>query len=1565
MVRATVLFADIVGFTEMSEKVGAEQAYSVVTGCLQLLDGIARKYGGSVDKYQGDCLMAAFGYPVPMDDSARAGIAAALEMRQRVAETDEELGLAVRLGFRAGINSGAMVAGDIRGPVVREFHVLGDTVNVAARLKAKAPLGSIYVGPGSHEEARDHFRFRDLEPLQLKGKSERVASYEVLDSREPLHQRVLGDEARVFSRFVGRVDALETLRGALGRLGDGAGGLVILGGEEGVGKSRLLAELGREPAIADVRVHQTRPPRAGARRSGQLAATLAQGLAEDGGSVPTPSDSADLAPSLEAAADAGPLVVVLEDLDRADSVSLDTLAACTRLAATKPVLFVAVGREGSASLERLAQAAGDAGVSVERISLGPLEPEQSRVLIDAVAEDPAEISPAARRAIETRGAGNPARIILGVFLAPALGSEQEQASDRPERSSEAERRRATILFADITGFTAMTEKLGPATAYPIVADCLRLLDEIARRHGGTVDKYLGDCVMALFGVPAAIEDAPRAALNAAIEMRRGLRQYNLDHDLPMPLDVHTGIHTGRSIAGDVSGPLIREFAVMGEPVVAAAALTDLAEAGEIFAGPETWRLTRGRFDYRPGSPLAIPGSADPVASYQLLSTSEQLYRSRAGAEREIFSELVGRDAEMERLRAGVAELATGQGGFVALVGEAGLGKSRLVAELGEGASQDADSGPRLLEGRSLSTGGQLSFHPFADLLRSWAGIDDDDDDDAAVAKVEAAVRAVAPEDAQETLPFLAAVMGTPLTAAQQERLASVKGDLLDRLIHDRLIELFRRSSAQRPLLLVFDDLHWADLSSIELLESLQPLATTHPILFLHVLRPHFAATSGRVLEFLEKHHGPHLQVLELHPLDREAIRLLINNLFRGADIPQRVRAMIAEKAGGNPFYVEEVARSLIEEGAVERVGDGFHATPKIHEVEIPETVHEVIEARIDRLPLRQRELVHVAGVVGRSFHLEVLRQIFEDKDALLADLAALEAGSFVVGWDQLQGTEFAFKHPLIQEVAYESLLEGRREELHLRVGNAIETALTPNLPGYHAMLAYHFGKGGDTARAEEALFRAGDEAARSAASNQALHFFREASQLYVALHADGGDPAKRALLEKNVGMALYNRGQLLEAEDHFNAALRHLGERVPANQVGLVLRFLFNLIRVLPNLWIPFRRRQAARDVDREAVDIMMRRNEVETFTSPTRFLFDTMDTIARLDGLEPATVPSCGAWYSATVGTFAFSGLSFAVSRRFLAKAEPMVDPDDEAERLFFGMMKHFHHFLSGDWNDAYCLDDALVEAGVREMRLWSLVNYLGLETEQHIRRGHFGRARERMALIDSIWERFDYDLAKTNHYWLPTCMLLEQRRLPEAVTAAEVYHDENPEDLLHILALSYKAMAQTRMDELDAAETTLERAAAVAARAKYPPPFHLSSYRTARLVQDLARLEAAGGAAPRALRRRARRSCRAALRMAGAVAYRGPEIFRLAGRRAWLENDAKAARVWWERSLDAAERIGTRPEWARTALELGVRLGDGGGAEGLRGRAPADWLAEARQHFEALELDWDRMRLEKGLAS
>jgi len=1530
--RATVLFADVLGYGELAKATGPDDAFMVVTRGLRLLEGVARRHGGAVDKYLGNALMAVFGLPAALEDAECAALRAALAMRTRLADYGRGLGLDIPLRLRIGVNTGEVVSGEVRGQAVSEFRVMGDAVNVAARLMSRAHPGAIYVGLETRDATRERFRLRPLGELELSGRRRRASVHELLDSREGALREV-GARVISFTPHVGRAREREALRSRATAALEGRGGAALVRGPEGIGKSRLVLEFARDlPAVFDaveVEVGSAGDP-------GVYAAVAGAG------GEPIPEQ---IAKAILERARRRPLLLVVEDADRLAGADLETTRKLTAEAPSAPLFLVLVGRleEEGAALRDLARSS--ALLDLPLRPLAPTETDELIELLTRVAPHAGE----ARAVIRERARGEPLRLVHAAHGASALLADRERET---VRRTTAERRRATVLFADLTGFTSWIETAPSEETFPLVQGCLESLDEVARDHGGVVEKHLGDCVFATFGAVSALENSSAAAINAAIAMRRRVAEYSQEHGLVTPLELHCGIETGRAIAGDVSGAVVREYALMGESVDVASRLEDLAPAGAIYVGESAWRSTKERFEFRSLEAFALRGRS--VGVYELLSEDERPYRARP-LER---SELVGREAEIGRLRAALAALGKGRGGAVSLIGEAGLGKSRLLEEL-RGAKETASL--LWLEGRCLAIGTDMSFHPFADLLRGWAGIGPAGAPAASeLERLRNALAAALPERAADLLPFLATVLRIPLDPPNRERLAAVAPELLGRFVMGGVRELLRAVAGETPVVLTFEDLHWADESSLELLESLLALGRDLPVLFVGAFRPRYAGAERFRARADRELGGAHLEV-ELRPLEPHSARRLIGNLFRGGEVPRRVRASIEARAAGNPFFAEEVVQNLLEEGAIELRDGALVATERIHEAVIPGSVEETIGVRIDRLEPERRGVLDVAAVIGGTFPLRILEAVAGGEE-LHEVLERMEEAGLVVPSPTGVPDELAFRHPLIHEVAYDRLLRTHREALHGRVGRAIEAHVAEETPGRHALLAYHFGRAGELERAERHLFRAGEEAAEAAASNEALHYFREAARLYRELAGEHVDTERLAALEGNVALALYNRGRLIEAVEHFDRALELLGVRVArsgwARNVGLawnLLRAVGQSLRTEPR-WL----RPAATGRDRRVIELMFRRGLAQTTTAPTRFVADTLTVLHALSRVDPRTVSNAGGIYAhAAVGIFSFGGLSFALGRRLLERSRRVMEAAPERNVLInYRAMNFIHHFLVGSWSAEHGIPEELLERSLRDGRLWEVTTYLGLDAERLIARGEFETARQRIRRIDSIWETYQYDLAASNHYALPAYLALEERRLPEAVRLADAYYEEVPDDPLHLLALSIRIDALRMQGDLDGAREAVARGRRILGRVgATAPPFHRSRFLLAELAVRLAEDETPGRR-PVGPGRRWRGLERAATSAASRVALRKPMALRLAGRAAWLAGRRRRALRSWAEGLAVCEQLEARPERARIRAEMAARLA---------GTAPEEAAAHgevARQELAALGLAWDVERLRAGAA-
>jgi tetratricopeptide (TPR) repeat protein len=562
-----------------------------------------------------------------------------------------------------------------------------------------------------------------------------------------------------------------------------------------------------------------------------------------------------------------------------------------------------------------------------------------------------------------------------------------------------------------------------------------------------------------------------------------------------------------------------------------------------------------------------------------------------------------------------------------------------------------------------------------------------------------------------------------------------------------------------------------------------------------------------------------------------------------------------------------------------------------------------------------------------------------------------------------QEVEYLFQHALVQETVYESILQKTRKELHLKVANAIETTFADRLADFYGVLAYHWSRAENLAKAEEYLFKAGDEAARSAASSEALAFFREASRLYLLSSGTGGDPRKKALLERNIGLALKNTGQLTESIAHFDQALEHLGERVPRHPLAIWLRFARDMAAVGYRVYLRAGRYGKVKDLDREreVSQLLYHRGQAEITSDPRRLFLQTVPNgLRRFNRIDPRLIEHACSIYVSCAGVFAYSGFSFAISKRMLAIAETLVREEGSRDDFIHREARFTYHYLHGEWGDEHTIDPRMVEQALRYGEVWDVTTYLGIDCDRRARRGDFAGARRDLALLRDINDSYGYGFAGTSHDSYLMILHLEERDLTKTLQVAERYLAGVDEYSLKLYALSTIAEAHVRRGDRAAAAAALNRARETGARSTVLAPWHESTYQRARLLFDVTALEACSRssdpAAWRAARRAATRSAGRAVRVAAKVAKERVAIYRLVGRVAWLLGKEKRALAWWTRALSVGEHLGARPELARTCAEVGRRLGAPGTRHTtLAGTDAAAYRARAASLFAEIGLPRD----------
>ncbi|MBN1138814.1 MAG: AAA family ATPase [Anaerolineae bacterium] len=685
------------------------------------------------------------------------------------------------------------------------------------------------------------------------------------------------------------------------------------------------------------------------------------------------------------------------------------------------------------------------------------------------------------------------RAILGdAVVDAALASMRRQLAELGEKAAapalKGERKLVTVMFADISGFTALAETMDPETVRDLMNACFENLVPVVEKYGGTVDKFIGDEIMALFGAPIAHEDDPVRALRAALEMMDELETFNQQHSTALGL--HFGINTGAVIAGGLGTRERQDYTVMGDAVNVASRLEDISERGEILAGPDTYRLTAPLFEFETMVPVQVKGKAEPVPVYRLLAAKAVPGRVRGIAGLE--SPLVGRKTEFQALQQAVKRLRTGVGGIVTLVGGAGLGKSRLVAELSH--SPFVMSRVNWIEGRCLSYGASVAYLLWLDILRGLLGVTAD----AAPVAVRAALReqtqTLCPDRFDDMFPYLARLMSLPLEAKCQALVSDLDGEKLKSATFRAMETLIESATRHRPLVIVCEDLHWADPTSLALLEQLLALIDRVPVLFICLFRPEREHGCWQLRENIDRDYDHCHTALWLDPLSIAESTTLVGNLLRVEGLPHPLRKRILSHAEGNPFYVEEIIRSLIDDGAIvhdEATGQ-WRAMCDVAAIAIPDTLHGVLMARIDRLQEESKRVLQQASVIGRLFFYRVLAEIAQEQQRLDDHLLTLQREEMIHERARTPELEYSFKHQLTQEAAYNGLLKQERRAFHRQVAETLERLFPERIEEQVGLLAYHWERAEEPEKATAYLLQAGDQARLAYAHQEAIDYYQRA-----------------------------------------------------------------------------------------------------------------------------------------------------------------------------------------------------------------------------------------------------------------------------------------------------------------------------------------------------------------------------------------------------------------------------------------------------------------------------------------
>jgi len=643
---------------------------------------------------------------------------------------------------------------------------------------------------------------------------------------------------------------------------------------------------------------------------------------------------------------------------------------------------------------------------------------------------------------------------------------------------EGERKHVTVLFSDLSGYTAMSEKLDPEEVKEITTRIFGEISQVISEYGGFVEKFVGDAVMALFGVPQAHEDDPIRAIRVARRIHDLVNKLSpeLEKKIGESLSMHTGINTGLVVTGEVNMKN-GTHGVAGDAINLASRLSDLAKSGEILVGPYTYRQAEGHFTFEILEPIKLKGKTAPIQIYRVLKQKEKPITMRRLSG--LRADLIGREAQIAELREAVENLRSGKGRIFSISGDAGTGKSRLVDEFK--ATLDLDK-IQWLEGHAYPYAQNIPYFLLKDLLHSVFKTKDGDPQEQLRVRIESGIEnLIGKRDG--IVPYLGSLFGI-----RYPEVEDISPELWKTKLQEAARKIFSAVIQRAPTIFCLEDLHYADPSFVELLRHVL-LNTWQPAIALCVHRPMFNLfTSQELAGSLGKVY----REIRVEDLSLSEARKMMESLLKTESLPTHLIQFVRDKAEGNPFYLEELVNSLIESGTLVRDNGNWKVSRPIKGSDISSTIHGVISARLDRLDDDAKRILQEASVIGRAFLYEILKSITQLRRGIDECLNGLEHLDLIRAKSLQPYMEYIFKHALIQEVTYNGILKTHRKEIHLRIAMVMEQLFHERLSEFYETLAFHFRQGGSLYKALDYLLKSGEKSLGRYSLGESHKYFKEA-----------------------------------------------------------------------------------------------------------------------------------------------------------------------------------------------------------------------------------------------------------------------------------------------------------------------------------------------------------------------------------------------------------------------------------------------------------------------------------------
>ncbi len=1124
----------------------------------------------------------------------------------------------------------------------------------------------------------------------------------------------------------------------------------------------------------------------------------------------------------------------------------------------------------------------------------------------------------------------------------------------------------TVMCLSFSGFSDDDQGSDPASTASFMGQCIMLANQVISLYGGKTDKYLGERIIAFFGLDRDSSRAPLLTIRAAFDVLQKFSELKSELVIPESFNIRIGIFSGEVFIAVLGAGTQLQENFFGESIRLASHICSLASSGQILVGAKCREQAMHNFDFQTLEPVPVKGYKKPVPVYAVSERKKETQLSSVQSGRIIISSLVGRKEEIAILEDSVKQLLNGRGGVVNIEGEAGIGKSRLMAELRASAMM---SRVVLFEGRSYSEGKNLSFHPIIQIIKSWSGIIEADSPVAAYNKLQANITRIYPEQAKEIIPFVATMMGYPMDPEALVRIQGIEGEALERLILKNIRDLLARAADVVPVVLIVEDAHWADLSSVSFMESMFKLVRNHRLLFINIFRPGFKETGERLKLFLQENLADYYREMKLGNLNQEESSILISNLLNQSGLPEDIHQLILKRSEGNPFFIEEVIRSFIDEGLVEVRENAFIVTDKVQYANIPETIDKVILSRIDRLDEKTKGLLRTASVIGRNFYYKVLEEAAQTIEELGSRLQYLKETQLLSEHQSKEEVEFLFKHALAQQATYDSILQKTKKELHLKIARSIEKVFSDKLAGFYGVLAMHYEKAEVPEEMEKYLIKAGDEAFSSGASSEALNYYLKAIKNLQVNKLDEASLDRQRDIEIKIGFAHEAAGNNIEATECFTRIITtyyYHKNAFPTSQIRSAANTLFNMASFLFKLYFRslYFRRQPGKEFD-QYVKVLSQWGQALATYNPRRFFFQAFYFLKRLSNYDISSSVYGLSLFIECAPLFLWTGISLKISGKMLQQSKKLKAESHPVSLIHYRFTQKMQDYHLGIFEEDQDLENVF-QTGMRIGEFWPTTIYIVYCGYVCIEKGNYQGFLAMLDKLKEIADSFDNSHAQAQFYRLSAAGNLKFRKLDQVFEATQngiVYTKKTGHFTALLIIWCIKSQLHALRKEAEEARMAFAEADNLIHDKKIIPTYYVH-YLQAKAYLEMLELELciAQKKPVKHWRKAILETLKQLVRLSKTVPGSAIETWRIKGLLFRLMSEHRKALRCYVVSMQSGQRYNSTLELARTWFEAGKFLQTSDAKhKTILGFSGNEYLLRAKSHFMDMDLSWDLMKFGK----